>query len=159
MNAIASKSSLRTLGVAAAIAADAGLQIAPPAGWKVETPSNPRPGELLIREKKPDTATHVAGGAFVSRGPANVATTEEECATKGQNMARPPAKLRSTKLGTTALGSTCHIELNDDRMVILSQSIGIGNGEAIVFNCYYDLNDEGPPPACAEIFASIKIEN
>jgi len=42
-------------------------------------------------------------------------------------------------------------------MVILSQSIGVGSGEAIVFNCYHDLKDAGPSPACAEMFASIKL--
>ena len=135
-----------------------GISVAVASGWNVEKTSDPRDGELTIREDKPDTSTHVAGGVFVSRGPAKVAKTEEECATKGQNMARPPAKLRSTKWGTTALGPTCHIELNDDRMVILSESIEVGSGEAVVFNCYHDLNDAGPSPACAEMFASIKLE-
>ena len=51
------------------------------------------------------------------------------------------------------------MELNDDRMVILAEVIGIGSGEAIVFNCYHDLNDAGPSPACAEMFASIKLED
>jgi hypothetical protein len=136
-----------------------GLSIAVSSGWKIEKPSNPREGELLIREDKPDTDTHVSGGVFVSRGPAKIATTEDECATKGHNMEHPPAKLRSTKLRTSALGTTCHIELNDDRMVILSDSIGVASGEAVIFNCYHDINDAGPPPACAEMFASIKLED
>jgi hypothetical protein len=136
-----------------------GISIAVASGWNVENTSDPREGELVLREDKPDTSSHVAGGAFASRGRAKVASTEEECATKGRNMARPPAKLRSTRWGTTALGPTCHIELNDDRMVILAELIGIGNGEAIVFNCYHDLNDAGPSPACAEMFASIKLED
>ena len=135
-----------------------GISIAVAPGWSIAKVSDARDGELTIREDKPDTASHIAGGAFVSRGPAKVATTETECATKGGNMARPGVKLRSTRWGTTKFGATCYVELNDDRMVILGQSIGVGNGEAITFNCYHDINDAGPSPACAEMFASIELE-